>query len=95
MLIDVHAQVKCYTKELNVQEVQDTDRKKPSANIPESTENISIHSLGSMKHGTVYMITGPNLGKYKGHIFLSGVCTAKNTTSVAFFYTLFFSSCGS
>lgn len=38
-----------------------------------------------MKHNVAHMISSQSLGKYQSHAFLSGICVAKNSTSVESF----------
>ncbi|KAM9621915.1 disintegrin and metalloproteinase domain-containing protein 1a-like [Trichechus inunguis] len=96
MVMDVHALVNRYMRELNVKVVLTgleiwTERNlvQISLNLQETLQNFNQwrnwHLLRRVKHDVAHMITGQNPGKYQGHAFLSGICTDKNATSVASF----------
>ncbi|KAF5929294.1 hypothetical protein HPG69_019315 [Diceros bicornis minor] len=88
-----------YMKELNVKVVLTgleiwTERNlaQISVNLQETLQNFNCwrdgHLLRRVKHDVAHMIVGQSLGKYQGHAFLSGICTAKNTSNTPHFTAL-------
>ncbi|XP_075390773.1 disintegrin and metalloproteinase domain-containing protein 1-like [Tenrec ecaudatus] len=95
-VMDVHALVNRYMRELNVKVVltgleiwTEENLVQISLNLQETLQNFNQwrdwHLLRRVKHDVAHMITGQNTAKYQGHAFLSGICTDKYATSVESF----------
>ncbi|XP_006894789.1 PREDICTED: disintegrin and metalloproteinase domain-containing protein 1a-like [Elephantulus edwardii] len=96
MVMDVHALVNRYMKELNVKVVltgleiwTENNLVQVPLNLQDMLQNFNQwriwHLSQRVKHDVAHMITGQNLGKDQGYSFISGVCTEKMATSVEAF----------